>query len=241
MRYIEGEFTPEMKRTKQGTHTFITTAQRRSHTAPASRWKTPDVPNRTCSSPSKGPRRKWSNMRPEMKPKLTASTRHGAEAATRTRPNQKCIITPAIKQEILDVHNKLRAQHGIHTPLQWSDECAASAQRCAEHCEMNGWMDHCYTQGPSGRHGQNIAWCSTGIQPQRSCELWYDELYRPGYSYSEPGLQPAAGHFTQVVWAATTHVGGAQSTCGNFHVCNYFPAGNVQGQFPHQVPPIGGF
>lgn len=239
--YTEGVFTPEMKGTKQGTHTFAKTTKRGNHTAPASRRKVSDAPNRTSSSASKAPRRKWSSMRPEMKPKLTASTSRGAETATSTRPRQKCSITAAMKQEILDIHNKLRAQHGIHTPLQWSDECAASAQRCAKHCEMNGMMDHCYTQGPSGHHGQNIACCSAGMQPRRSCELWYDELYSPGYSYSEPGLQPEAGHFTQVVWAATTHVGGAQSSCGNFHVCNYFPAGNVQGQFLRQVPPFGGF
>lgn len=55
-----------------------------------------------------------------------------------------------------------------------------------------------------------------------------------------PG-NPKPSHFTQVVWKSTQRVGCAVTTCGGifgpnskaqYHVCEYFPAGNVIGHFP---------
>jgi len=43
------------------------------------------------------------------------------------------------------------------------------------------------------------------------------------------------GHFTQVVWAATTHVGAARSADGTYVAANYFPAGNIIGEHPENV------
>ena len=47
----------------------------------------------------------------------------------------------------------------------------------------------------------------------------------------------STGHFTQVVWVGTTHVGLSASNCGNFIFANYFPAGNMQGSFERNVFP----
>lgn len=33
------------------------------------------------------------------------------------------------------------------------------------------------------------------------------------YNYASPGFQPGAGHFSQVVWAATSQVGCGMKTC----------------------------
>jgi hypothetical protein len=43
------------------------------------------------------------------------------------------------------------------------------------------------------------------------------------------------GHYTQVVWKNTTHVGCAEVTgkYGSFVVCQYYPSGNVIGQKPY--------
>lgn len=49
----------------------------------------------------------------------------------------------------------------------------------------------------------------------------------------------ATGHFTQVVWKATKRLGCGQA--GKFVVCNYYPAGNVQGQFRDNVAPAKTF
>ena len=43
------------------------------------------------------------------------------------------------------------------------------------------------------------------------------------------------GHYTQVVWAATTKLGCGMATCGDTQVwvCNYDPQGNYTGQAPY--------
>ena len=57
------------------------------------------------------------------------------------------------------------------------------------------------------------------------------------YNFSYQGFNMQTGHFTQVVWAGTTHVGLSLSDCGNFIFANYFPAGNMQNQFQQNVFP----
>lgn len=50
-----------------------------------------------------------------------------------------------------------------------------------------------------------------------------------------------SGHFTQVVWKGTKEVGfgHAKSNSGSvFVVANYFPAGNMQGEFRRNVSPL---
>lgn len=91
--------------------------------------------------------------------------------------------------------------------------------------------------GPSGRHGQNIFWCSAPeSSAQKMVKAWYDEIaqYNFGGDY-----QKGTGHFTQVVWKGSTHVGMALSEDGRFCVANYFPGGNVMGLFKENVLPRG--
>jgi hypothetical protein len=61
----------------------------------------------------------------------------------------------------------------------------------------------------------------------------------PGYNFNREGgaLQKGTGHFTQLVWKSTTHVGAALSSCGRFLVCNYAPAGNVMRLYKVNVAP----
>ena len=61
------------------------------------------------------------------------------------------------------------------------------------------------------------------------------EVTNPGYDFSNPGFDMGTGDFTQVVWKSTSQVGVAISSNGNYLICNYLPAGNVQGAFPTNV------
>ena len=53
----------------------------------------------------------------------------------------------------------------------------------------------------------------------RATKSWYDELYKPGYNFNNPGWNenPGAGHFTQLVWKGTTELGIGIAKAG-FHI-----------------------
>jgi hypothetical protein len=65
----------------------------------------------------------------------------------------------------------------------------------------------------------------------------YFSIAYPGYDFANPGSSSSTGHFTQVVWHETTHVGMARSPCGCFVVANYWPPGNwmMRGEFEANV------
>lgn len=60
------------------------------------------------------------------------------------------------------------------------------------------------------------------------------------YNYSRPGFSEQTGHFTQLVWKDTTTVGCGRRLCGTrgwYLVCEYWPRGNVVGEFSDEVDP----
>ena len=73
--------------------------------------------------------------------------------------------------------------------------------------------------------------------PEAGIHAWVAE--RTLYNYNNPGFSAATGHFTQVVWRGTTHVGCGWKQCpaGKMLVCNYNKPGNWAGQFPANVKP----
>jgi len=140
------------------------------------------------------------------------------------------------KRQTLEAHNDFRREHGA-CALQWSDECYQAAKKQANACQAKRCMFHGTTEGPSGRHGQNIFWCSApGSEPNKMVKAWYDEIAQYDFGGDR---QKGTGHFTQVVWKGSTHMGMALSDDGRFCVANYFPGGNVIGQFKQNVLPRG--
>ncbi|CAK9062460.1 Golgi-associated plant pathogenesis-related protein 1 (GAPR-1) (Golgi-associated PR-1 protein) (Glioma pathogenesis-related protein 2) (GliPR 2) [Durusdinium trenchii] len=159
---------------------------------------------------------------------------HGKQAVAKVlqEPPQGTPTTVGIrdewKKQTLEAHNAYRKEHGS-ADLQWSDECYLSAKKQANACQEKSAMFHDNCSGPSGRHGQNIFWCSApGSSAERMVKAWYDEIVSPGYDFAKATFTPGTGHFTQVVWKGSTHVGMALSEDGRFCVANYFPAGNAQ-------------
>jgi hypothetical protein len=116
--------------------------------------------------------------------------------------------------------------------LQWDPECAQKAQLAADACAARGTLfhSHCKEYG----HGQNAFFGTPGhYSAKNAAEEWYKECENPGY-YT-PGA-PGTGHFTQLVWLATTHVGVACDRMGKgYIVANYSPPGNLQPVKPHYV------
>ena len=60
------------------------------------------------------------------------------------------------------------------------------------------------------------------------------------YSYKSPSFSTATGHFTQMIWKKSTHIGCAaaksKKTGRVYIACNYWPRGNVLGKFKDNVP-----
>ncbi|XP_029717918.2 scoloptoxin SSD552 [Aedes albopictus] len=161
-------------------------------------------------------------------------------------------LGPTDKYDILEEHNKLRqavaqglipGQPGAENMLemQWDDELARKAQ---------DWADQCiFKHDPKkklGRFtmGQNLAliWSSGSLDDDRDSDFpgrirkWFDEVKK--YSFGAK-FSLATGHYMQLIWADTYLVGCGYSYhySGNkynkLYVCNYGPAGNVQGQVPY--------
>ncbi|KAM5541316.1 hypothetical protein V8D89_004870 [Ganoderma adspersum] len=132
----------------------------------------------------------------------------------------------------LTAHNSVRKQHGA-ADLKWNNTLAAAAQTWVNKCVFK------HSGGSLGPYGENLA-AGTGSYPIASgVKGWTDEVSE----YSSQNPQPS--HFTQVVWKNTKQVGCAVADCttifpakygvAHFYACEYYPAGNVIGQFPQNV------
>ncbi|CAK9062482.1 Probable pathogenesis-related protein CaO19.6200 [Durusdinium trenchii] len=143
---------------------------------------------------------------------------HGKQAVAKVlqEPPQGTPTTVGIrdewKKQTLEAHNAYRKEHGS-ADLQWSDECYLSAKKQANACQEKSAMFHDNCSGPSGRHGQNIFWCSApGSSAERMVKAWYDEIVSPGYDFAKATFTPGTGHFTQVVWKGPAGLQGAVLT-----------------------------
>ena len=147
------------------------------------------------------------------------------------------------KAQILEKHNFYRAQH-CAPALTWDDEIASSAQ---------GWADGCVFShaGVAGTGlGENLAGGIVGENAGAAVDMWYGEI--KDYDFANPGFSSKTGHFTQVVWGASTKLGCGLAKCPGsiygwppefgdalMYVCRYSPPGNFNNQFSANVKPLG--
>ncbi|KAI0997431.1 hypothetical protein K3495_g10755 [Podosphaera aphanis] len=152
-------------------------------------------------------------------------------------------------------HNIHRANHTA-SDLTWNSTLADFALITAKKCIFA----HDLTPG-DGRYGQNLAsfGSSRGVESLEKSDVvafsitnqWYnDEFDFVTFGAARPSTRgPEFLHFTQTVWRDTQTVGCATVECRGgslfrfpsyFTVCNYFPAGNILGEFDTEVSePLG--
>ncbi|KAF7561483.1 hypothetical protein G7046_g2661 [Stylonectria norvegica] len=127
---------------------------------------------------------------------------------------------------ILNSTNFYRAEHNA-SDVTWNKTLEDFA---SDYLDDNG----CKFEHSGGPYGENLAMGypnATG-----SVEGWGNE--RDDYNFKKGGFGEDTGHFTQLVWKNTTTVGCGRKLCGEkgwFLVCEYWPRGNVEGEYQEEV------
>jgi uncharacterized protein YkwD len=149
---------------------------------------------------------------------------------------------------ITAAHNTVRAMvdttgiaAGPLPPMVWDSAIAAHAKAWAEMCidmDGNGLVDHSSSayrqQGTSGFSylGENIfASSASPASATQAVQVWAQE--KANFTYPS-GCSGVCGHYTQVVWRDSTHLGCANITCNGLQykgvvLCEYGPGGNSGG------------
>ena len=139
---------------------------------------------------------------------------------------------------LLAAHNAERLRAGVPL-LSWDPGLAADARQWADELAKTGRFEHSPDEPGKPLQGENL-WAGTprAFSPEAMVALWSAEKgdYRPGvFPYnSRSGDVEHVGHYTQMIWRTSLHVGCA-TTVGRdeeFLVCRYSEAGNVEGQRP---------
>lgn len=169
-------------------------------------------------------------------------------------------LTAVQQAELWQAHNVFRqgAQPRPCNPLpnmKWNSALASVAQTYSEQCRWehnNQRLGQANTAGgPFGSVGENLAF-STNLQKNitEMAVAWKDEV--KDYNLESNKCSAVCGHYTQLVWNATTEVGCGLTICqtASFYnfpfdssrwpqalylVCNYAPGGNILGQKPYQA------
>lgn len=148
-----------------------------------------------------------------------------------TRPSSE------IEVRLLAAQNAERARVGS-PPLRWADSLEAEARVWARELIATDRFAHDPAQHG---HGENLwtGWGGRQFTPEDMIGDWIAEKanYRHGVfpNVSRTGNWSDVGHYTQLVWSGTTHVGCAVETRGDRSVlaCRYAPPGNIDGRMAY--------
>ncbi|HEX7783415.1 MAG TPA: CAP domain-containing protein [Sphingobium sp.] len=142
-----------------------------------------------------------------------------------------------LRYHMLAAHNRARAAVDV-PPLVWNAGLAAEAEAYARALARSRSFRHSDKAQRSKPQGENL-WMgsSGGFTYAEMAASWVDErrYYRPRSvlpNISTTGDWHDVGHYTQVIWRATTAVGCglASNDDDDYLVCRYTPPGNVYGQ-----------
>lgn len=132
---------------------------------------------------------------------------------------------------LLKLHNDFRLKYGAKG-LAWNATLATFAKNYGSRCKF------AHSGGP---YGENLAaGVGGGYTVTTGFNSWANEAAK--YNWNAPGFSAATGHFTAVVWKATTQVGCAAVQCqdgtifsgmggraSTYVLCEYMRPGNVVG------------
>ncbi|XP_074833818.1 peptidase inhibitor 16 [Carettochelys insculpta] len=148
------------------------------------------------------------------------------------------------KRLIVELHNNYRSQ--VSPPaadmlkMSWDPDLAAFAEAYAAKCIWGHNKER-------GRRGENLFAITDEMDVEVAMEQWYNEYEHYNLTTSKCTVGEMCGHYTQVVWANSKHIGCGMQFCKTLHgvedpdlyllVCNYDPPGNVRGRKPYTEGP----
>lgn len=159
-----------------------------------------------------------------------------ARPVTPVGPSDDGRPSTGTEARLLAAHNAERARFGA-PPLIWSESLEAEARDWAATLIAERRFAH--DPRPHG-HGENLwtGWGDRTWTPEEMVGDWIAEKsdYRSGVfpNVSRAGDWTRVGHYTQLIWSRTTHIGCAVETRGAqaLLACRYSPPGNVDGLRP---------
>lgn len=205
----------------------------------------------TPPPPPPPPAPKPTTLVPAPKPKITTVVAPPPPQET-PAPSPPASGLGEYESTMVEQHNIYRAKHSA-AGLEWDATLAQYAANTANTCVF----EHDMSQGGGG-YGQNLASSGSSgnidsLQLQTASDAvskqWYGEVKNYGSFYgmdNPPSNVPLGdyGHFTQLVWKATTKVGCATVKCAAgtvlsldswYTVCNYKSPGNFGGEYGKNV------
>ncbi|XP_055610035.1 uncharacterized protein LOC129756979 isoform X1 [Uranotaenia lowii] len=146
-------------------------------------------------------------------------------------------MSAQFQQEVLAEHNRLRALHSA-APLRLNPEISRYAQEWAQNIASRNTLQH----RSNNKYGENLyaMFGKTDISGAEAVQSWYQEKKDYIFGPADPGGNfSRVGHFTQVVWKASTELGVGMAVNGRnvYVVCNYNPPGNFGNQYAQNVTP----
>lgn len=145
-------------------------------------------------------------------------------------------------KDLFDEQNVLRCMHDVPR-FQWDDNLAKDAAAWAPKSNF----EHDPQTGLKPKEGENLALTNNGVSTV--IQGWYDREIAATNNGLVAEFDDFTGHYTQLVWKATTKVGCAtyddvtdpdipgypKGTKTKLWVCRYLPGGNVAGKFTQNV------
>ncbi|XP_028266594.1 peptidase inhibitor 16-like [Parambassis ranga] len=154
-------------------------------------------------------------------------------------PGARSFLSEEQEELLVELHNHYRGQvspsASAMLPLKWDSSLKLIAERYATKCVWNHNPELEDT-------GENLFAGTGALDLRVALEKWFLEHLDYDFQNNSCDEDKMCGHYTQMVWADTHRVGCAFHLCNtmegldwervSFLVCNYYPAGNFEGERP---------